>query len=87
MPRYEHDCDGCTFLGQDGDCDVWHCPNKDELILRRSSKDSNYSAIEVHIARQIQGQWVAGLVLLDAKYPDQTKQLRTEAIAAGLIIS
>jgi hypothetical protein len=25
QPRYEHDCDRCTFLGQQGTEDVYYC--------------------------------------------------------------
>jgi hypothetical protein len=49
MPRYDHDCQACEFLGQYKEFDLYYCPQtkKEDIfggsvIARRSSKDSDY---------------------------------------------
>lgn len=65
LPRYEHDCSECCFLGtidvngtDDYDrYDLWvheheHSPEDDELILREGP-DGDYASMRVRWARQV----------------------------------
>ncbi len=42
IPRYEHDCTACVFLGQYNEYDLYFCPHEPTLIARRSSEDGDY---------------------------------------------
>lgn len=47
IPRYEHDCDKCIFLGYEGKYDLYTCFKEDEpiiitLIVRYSSEGPDY---------------------------------------------
>ena len=42
LPRYEHGCNLCTFLGQYGEYDLYHCTyyNRHETLIARWSDDN-----------------------------------------------
>jgi hypothetical protein len=49
-PKYQHDCDACTFLGQDstGKYDLYYCPQGGILptvIARYGDGDNYYSGL------------------------------------------
>lgn len=41
-PRYEHDCEDCTFLGQYEEYDLWICPRGHTYIARYSCDGPDY---------------------------------------------
>ena len=43
-PRYEHDCEGCIFLGRHAAADLYYCPHEPTVIARRSSEGGDYSS-------------------------------------------
>lgn len=47
-PRFEHDCDGCVFLGRFGEKDVWLCAREGQqdysLLLRYGNEPWEYSS-------------------------------------------
>jgi len=54
MPRYTHDCSACTFLGEHGFDDLYHCPQHGNptLIARRSSEGPDYSSFPASVVRE-----------------------------------
>lgn len=46
-PRFQHDCDACTFMGQHGIFDVYLCLSgggiRRSIIARRSSRGDDYA--------------------------------------------
>lgn len=46
QPRYEHDCEACTYLGYVEDQDAYVCPQAGTptVILRRSSNGPDYDS-------------------------------------------
>jgi hypothetical protein len=70
-PRYEHDCNACTFLGQYEDYDLYFClrgGNRPTVIYRYGDEGSQYSS---------------GLELADLS--PQLGEARKRAIEAGLL--
>ena len=63
-PRFEHDCDTCTFLGWCGRFDVWGCLVRRHamvidrycsIIARYSSEPSGYASMSIDVLRSAQG--------------------------------
>lgn len=52
-PRYEHDCDNCTFVDRDGEYDVYVCPQSGmpTVILRYGPEEMYYSGR--HLSGQV----------------------------------
>lgn len=47
MPRYEHDCDQCVFLGEYDKYDLYHCSQGntiDTVIARYGNDGPDYSS-------------------------------------------
>lgn len=53
-PRYQHDCSACTFLGQHGDADLYHCPQHGlpTLVARLSSSPPDYTSFLADLVRR-----------------------------------
>lgn len=43
-PLFEHDCDGCEYLGQYEGRDLYYCPGEPTVISRNSSDGGDYSS-------------------------------------------
>ena len=45
-PRFTHDCDRCTFLGQDGKHDLYYCPQGSfpTVIARYGNDGPDYTS-------------------------------------------
>jgi len=51
-PRYVHDCDACTFVGYDGDADVYEtCCGS--VLRRYSDEGADYSSFPIDLAKQL----------------------------------
>jgi len=54
-PRFQHDCDACTFMGQHGIFDVYLCLSgggiSRSIIARRSSRGDDYASCAVDVFR------------------------------------
>jgi hypothetical protein len=56
-PKFQHDCDGCTFLGSDEKHDFYYCPqgNLPTVIARWDNDGPSYTS-GLETARMIEGQ-------------------------------
>lgn len=67
-PRHQHDCSGCTFLGRNGNEDVYFCDHVD-LIRRYGSSGEEYHSLPISIVRRhsdTREGWRVALALYDA---------------------
>jgi len=44
MPRYEHDCDRCIFLGEDGIYDLYYCDRTPTVVCRYGNEGREYGS-------------------------------------------
>jgi hypothetical protein len=42
LPRYEHDCESCLYLGREGKYDLYYCPTGPTVVARSSSEGGDY---------------------------------------------
>jgi hypothetical protein len=67
MPRYQHDCDLCTPLGENGEFDLYFCPQgdlPDTLIARFGDAGAAYmSGLDTAIYQEKMGRTTEPLVL------------------------
>jgi hypothetical protein len=69
QPRYVHDCDGCTFLGQFEEYDLYACDNT--VIARRSDEGSDYKSglvfgitrVDAHLAEALDRATARGITI------------------------
>ena len=52
-PRYIHDCDGCEFVGQDGEYDMYRCHVHGSLIARYGDDGPDYSSMQPDLALRL----------------------------------
>ena len=45
MPKFEHDCEDCKYLGSTGGPDFYICPESQSLVRRFSDEPSDYGSI------------------------------------------
>ena len=56
--RFNHDCNCCTFIGQDNrerPSDVYLCPTHDEIIMRFGDDESHYRAYPRELYLKLNG--------------------------------
>lgn len=59
-PRFTHDCDRCTYLGSDLDCDYYHCTkgSRPTVLARYSSHGPDYESGALSARNFLKtGQW------------------------------
>lgn len=46
MPRHTHDCDCCTFLGEHGEYDLYHCMQGGDspTVIARYGSEGDYKS-------------------------------------------
>lgn len=67
-PQHTHDCSGCTFIGRNGEEDVYFCDHVD-LIRRYGSAEEENHSLPISIVRRhadVRAGWTQALALYDA---------------------